>query len=518
MQQPPFGSGARGFRPSVLVRPADWYRNMVARGRINGLSVFAVTTAGVFALFCVSNLFLFRTVVYLDYDFAADAILTQKAEDFTLLTGHYSWSRFNHPGPFFFYVRGLFGFLLGDILPTHGNAYLIGALFTSALFVGVTAFLAYGLVDSRRGAILALVATMQVLWAFDRVLPNPWIPIQLVAPFIAYQLALLHLVLGRQPWAAGLAAFCGAVLVHGHITLTLFVIPTFALAFVYGIVKHKDRRAVYLLSAGSVVGVFVLPVVLDLISADPDNLDKVLLSTARLASGPTVGLAGAGRLALRHLGSIDAAIYAVAAVLVIAVIERRHMMREIAAAAVIFLLMCGLFVAAASGLPKAIPWHPAIIFRGIVLGFLIVITCAGTDVLAKAKPFTTLAVCGALLLAIVNVGSFTSPYKGNPTVKQFADFIEQQNPNTIIVHRQEGRNTSWRMAIGTVFELRRRGRDVCFFEKRLAFMFTDPYICPPDQRGHSFLVSMTEDCKTLEQPCVITGGRFALIRLPPGSR
>jgi hypothetical protein len=205
-------------------------------------------------------------------------------------------------------------------------------------------------------------------------------------------------------------------------------------------------------------------------------------------------------------------------VLVIAVIERRHMMREIAAAAVIFLLMSGLFVAAASGMPKAVPWHPAIIFRGIVLGFLIVITCVGTDVLVNAKPFATMAVCGALLLAIVNVGSFSSPYKGNRTVRQFADFIEQQSPDTIIMHRRGGHNKSWRMAIGTAFELARRGRDVCFFEKGMAFMVTEAYICPPEQRGHSFLVSMTEDCKTLEQPCAIRGGRFALSRLPPGSR
>src|ERR1700735_4386488 len=119
------------------------------RARVLGIPATAIAWAAPFALLLavllVRNAFLFSAPEYEDADMAANSILIEQARRFTLLVGHYSRYRFNHPGPAFLYVQGWGESLFYDaphVVPTARNGQLIGlyalnAVFAAAVVAGV---------------------------------------------------------------------------------------------------------------------------------------------------------------------------------------------------------------------------------------------------------------------------------------------------------------------------------------------------------------------------------------------
>src|SRR5580700_5050125 len=65
--------------------------------------VWTVPFAAVMGVLLVRNAFLFSTPLPEDADMGANSILIEQARRFTLLVGHYSREKFNHPGPAFLY-------------------------------------------------------------------------------------------------------------------------------------------------------------------------------------------------------------------------------------------------------------------------------------------------------------------------------------------------------------------------------------------------------------------------------
>ncbi|WP_233800182.1 hypothetical protein [Paraburkholderia sp. HP33-1] len=152
-------------------------------------------------------------------DFAANSVLIADARHLKLLVGHYSRVGFNHPGPAFLYVLAAGEVAFFDLThwvasPFSGQIYavvllsafwivaigallrrmlgsLAGAVTTTALFVGVTAYINY------------------------QAFAGPWFPHLYYFAFAAFTVSIAALIMGRSDGLLLLAVSLGFLL-NGH--------------------------------------------------------------------------------------------------------------------------------------------------------------------------------------------------------------------------------------------------------------------------------------------------------------
>src|SRR5215469_18955799 len=132
--------------------------------------VWTVPFAAVMGVLLIRNAFLFSTPLHEDADMGANSILIEQARRFTLLVGHYSREKFNHPGPAFLYVQSwgesVFWAAL-HVVPAAWNGQLIAVYALNALFAALVVGTGYGVTRSLRAA----AACCAALLAFAAVKP-----------------------------------------------------------------------------------------------------------------------------------------------------------------------------------------------------------------------------------------------------------------------------------------------------------------------------------------------------------
>ena len=194
-------------------------------GRRRPWWVWTVPFAAVLAVLLARNAFLFSTALHEDADMGANSILIEQARRFTLLVGHYSREKFNHPGPAFLYVQSwgesVFWAAL-HVVPTAWNGQLIAVFALNAVFAALVVGTGYGVTRSLRGAAACLAALLAFAAVKPAVFSSDWMPYLLVLPYLAFLVATASVAAGnlRDAW---IAALSGWFLINGNVAFLFFV-------------------------------------------------------------------------------------------------------------------------------------------------------------------------------------------------------------------------------------------------------------------------------------------------------
>lgn len=251
--------------------------------------VWTVPFAAVLAVLLVRNAFLFSTPEYEDADMGANSILIEQARRFTLLVGHYSREKFNHPGPAFLYVQSwgesLFWAAL-RVVPTAWNGQMIAVFALNAVFAALVVGTGYGVTRSLRAAAACCAALLAFAALKPAVFSSDWMPYILIMPYVSFLVATASVAAGnlRDAWIAALA---GWFLLNGNVAF-LFFVPVTAGACV--IALGWPRRRSLLTSLRSffasqrrvwipvlvISALFVFPIVLNTALHWPGEFGKYL--------------------------------------------------------------------------------------------------------------------------------------------------------------------------------------------------------------------------------------------------
>ena len=243
--------------------------------------VFSLWAAVVLTLLAARWEFYFASPVHEHGDTALNALQIGRAKEFAELHGNYSRFRFHHPGPAFFYVYAMAERVLCDWLPTGltpFNAHSLAGLALQGFFfaLGVGLFAQW---LERPGFVpLALLAAAVHFSLAGSSFWSIWPPHVLLMPFFAFWVACVSVASGRLehgPWIA----LAGSFLVHGHVAQPLFVVTLAAGAYLWawrsgGVPWRKSPRAHVI--AAIVLGLFILPLALDLLRGAESNFAEIL--------------------------------------------------------------------------------------------------------------------------------------------------------------------------------------------------------------------------------------------------
>lgn len=191
--------------------------------------VWTAPFAAVMGVLLVRNAFLFTTPLHEDADMGANSILIEQARRFTLLVGHYSREKFNHPGPAFLYVQSwgesVFWAAL-HVVPAAWNGQLIAVYALNALFAALVVAVGYGVTRSARAAAACCAALLAFAALIPATFSSDWMPYILIMPFLAFVVATASVAAGnlRDAWIAALA---GWFLINGNVAF-LFFVPVLA--------------------------------------------------------------------------------------------------------------------------------------------------------------------------------------------------------------------------------------------------------------------------------------------------
>jgi hypothetical protein len=191
--------------------------------------VWTAPFAAVMVVLLARNAFLFTTPLHEDADMGANSILIEQARRFTLLVGHYSREKFNHPGPAFLYVQSwgesVFWAAL-HVVPAAWNGQLIAVYALNALFAALVVAVGYGVTRSARAAAACCAALLAFAALIPATFSSDWMPYILIMPFLAFVVATASVAAGnlRDAWIAALA---GWFLINGNVAF-LFFVPVIA--------------------------------------------------------------------------------------------------------------------------------------------------------------------------------------------------------------------------------------------------------------------------------------------------
>lgn len=282
-------TGPAGCAPKTEAPPSWWWRTPT-------LAVIF------FAVILLNNAhFVFQAQQYEISDDAANSLQVLQAKQFRELLGQYSRFGFHHPGPAFFYVYALGEALFYDathLVPTPFNAQFIALYALSAFFFGATLSLIARRVGGAGRQWFLGFSLLLAAWHFGAVgkfyefIPGPpgffsiWPPCVLVLPFLCYVVAAASVASGSGR-DLPLMALAGCFLVHGYISMPLFVLPLSLLA--YGALIHHSRVAGLPGAAwpwrafrrqhwfaGAIVLLFLVPIVIDMVTTHPSNVQVII--------------------------------------------------------------------------------------------------------------------------------------------------------------------------------------------------------------------------------------------------
>ncbi len=474
---------------------ADGGRTGSGRGR----PVLVGAACGLVTLvwLALANRQLIASPIIEDGDFAANSILVDKAEALRLLVGNYSRVGFNHPGPALLYAQAF-----GDILvhralgiaPSSYGGQFAGILALNSVCVGIAA----GIMRAVSGRWLAAVALLAVLPLINvwepYALATTWMPGVYIAPFLLMVVAAA--AVAGAAWGCLWALVASASLcVHGHVSFAMFAVITALAAILAGWSRVRRGAAGpsgrQLIWAGVVLGIFLLPIVANLVLHWPGELARYLQflgsdegfvprSAADVAAF-TAGYWVGGGLWIVVLYGL-----AVALAVVARLADPKNRGARFRLDIIVFcVLETALFAFyAARGVDnlefRYVGWF--------ILTAPLLVLWAGLDavldVLAmridRAGRFVGATVCVILAVVLTSIGTTSNPYRGMPPA--LADALPDGDV------RLEFDVAGWPSGLGLVENARREGFRACVEGQAWATLVTPVLVCNGDSPGRSWLV------------------------------
>jgi len=242
---------------------------------------------------------IFHSRQYETDDYAADSLQIIKAKHFRETVGQYSRYGFHHPGPAFLYVFAWGELLFSDthLVPSPFNGQLMALYALSAFFFSAAIFIAGRRLRAGRFWFFSF-ALLFAAWHFGAVgkfyefIPGRpglfclWPPCLLTFPFLCFLVAAASVASGETK-DLPVMALAGCFLVHGHVSMPLFVGPLSVLAYA-GLIRQTRRSEpagarcpwqnaprLHWLAAG-LIALFLLPIVVNLVTAHPNNLQRIV--------------------------------------------------------------------------------------------------------------------------------------------------------------------------------------------------------------------------------------------------
>jgi hypothetical protein len=264
------------------------------------LVAFPVIAVG---LIFMGRAYYFSTPLYETADLAANSLQINLATHLLEIHGNYSRFGFHHPGPAFFYVYAAGEFLFFNMLhlvpAPHNGQLLAGALLQSAFLAAAIAIVARYAAPNRG---LFVTGAIAVALVHFQLAGNPetslWPPDQLVLPFACFVVVAIAVACGQMGLLPVLV-LCGGFLVHGHVAQPLYVVPMATVACGLGFWRtfkqdalpvrgfiRRHRRS--FLVALALLGVFLLPLLIDAIHGPNSNLAAVLKYLSQPRAGDDV--------------------------------------------------------------------------------------------------------------------------------------------------------------------------------------------------------------------------------------
>lgn len=457
------------------------------RVRLHRSLIGAGVSLTVFLLLLIPNLELTRAEITPHADAAANQLLIDQAARGTLLVGHYSRTRFHHPGPFFLYEQAVGELVLQRWTGAVSSAFASHAVAVMALnaaLAGWAAMIAFSWTRSTGVALLLPAMAMVVDGWAPGLLTSSWMPAVMVMPFLFLLVASASVAAGRWAHLPALAFAVGCC-VHGHLSTAVVAVVVIAGVLVTlwwgrrrGEITGRPSRAELLWTAG-VLGIFALPIVLHSTIDFPGELRRYV-SYARGGNGQGANsLTDAVGFAARILvhGPWQAAAVVVAVTLAIVARRRTGSVGALfgaglglcALASVVFvgfawrgvddldLTYLGWF---AYGIPIVVVWLGA---------------AAGLSMVAVRWPriadVAAVVAAAAVVAGVLATTTAVEPYRGVPQIAAMADAVGTE-PVAITFEP-----ASWPTAVGLLAELQRRDVSACVDDPEWTFMVTEENVC-----------------------------------------
>jgi hypothetical protein len=452
---------------------------------------WAAPFAALLALLCVRNRFLFSAKLYEQGDGGANSILIEQAKHFTLLVGNYSREHFNHPGPAFMYVQAAGEWLLADTLhlvPTAWNAHMLAVFALDCAFVGLACVVVFGWIRSASGAAAGFAVIIGFAIAYPPIVNSDWMPYMYVLPYVVFVLAAGSVLAGaaRDVWIVTLS---GWLLIHGHACFLLFV-PVIVAATVlgvgwrYGWRRCADRffvRGVWV-PVCSISGVFLLPIVVELVLHWPGNFGKYLSYSSSGKAG------GHGVREILHYTlwfwwphafawAVPVVLYA-GAIGVVWWLTHGALRGFLVALLVMNVVSTLAFIAYATvGIDDLSEYYIGYFYWSAPLITVLVIVL-GVVERVRWGVFLAVAVAVFAVLAVIP-GARTSTNDIDEALPGAVATLAARAPGkTIVLHID---HPAWVQTTGFLVQAERTGVRACVDDSWYTFLFTSQFICTPAQ-------------------------------------
>jgi hypothetical protein len=169
-------------------------------------------------------------------DFALLEHATRHVWSGDTLLGPYSRFHWHHPGPLFFYFVAPFQALFGS----SSTGLYVGTCFVNAASAAAIVVLAR-LFAGRAHAAAALFVVIAWFAAFGNISANPWNPLVIVLPMMAYLLAAAMFAHGKSGTVYPAVVF-GALVTQTHVAAVTTVLASGSIAVVAFLVRARRER------------------------------------------------------------------------------------------------------------------------------------------------------------------------------------------------------------------------------------------------------------------------------------
>jgi hypothetical protein len=445
-------------------------------------------------------------------DQGANSILIEQARRFSLLTGNYSRTHINHPGPAFLYVQAAgeqVFWAATRIVPTALNGQLIAVYLLNAAFAACVVAIAYGWTQRLSGAVAALA----VVFAFACIHPpafgSDWMPYVYVPAYFAFVVAVASVAAGRLQ-DAWIMTVAGWFLIEGHVCFLLFV-PVLFLAAVIGLALPRRRRLGAALRAlltrhrrawipaVAISAVFVLPMVVNVIMHGTGEWAKYVSLSGSHAGGLTPTVAQVRDYLMwywrpQHPAFLPASYtwvimliaYAVA-ITVTATLTRGPVRRFLASLLIVNTLSSVLvLVFAAKGVDHVGPgtYYVCYFYWSAPAIMLLVVAVA----IAGALPSLVSIPAGAVLTAAACVAFALAPATNTLTTGRTDIDASLPHAVSVLAAQAQGKpvvirldHDGWIALTGLLVQAERTNVEACVANPAWAFMVSSEDICTPRQ-------------------------------------
>jgi hypothetical protein len=523
-------------------------------GQMRARAPLILTAAFILFLLALNSRLFLKPIVEVE-DRAANSLLVQQAKHFTLLTGHYSRWRFHHPGPAFLYLFALGEFLFHDVLHVVPAPYN-GQLLITIIFNGM--LLCAALYVFQRHAKLSIplmllattvIAVLVNVGSYQSMLVSNWPPDVLLFPYLLFTVSAAS-VMTDETRDLPFMAVSGMLLIHAHVAQFLFVGAIGGVTVGYVLMRARrqgrlrdflsERRRDFTVAA-SIVLVFALPPLLELVLDRPNNLDALIAyrqvtANMRNSAGTAIGYFACF---LFFVGSPEVVLSKGPAGIIAVGLPRPYVCTYWAVLAVLFA-----FVLTARPKPARHPRAPFLryltwIGAGSVALFLYwgtritgkLFSFNGTFIyslhllvwlllLAELEPrldcrlvrvLNVLALACLLVLGIAERSALRSRYRGASNVLEAAMLLPASPFGTLAITFDHG---DWPWAVGVANAMKRVGKPFCV-SRDWGFMFSNENVCP------DILIADKLWLATAALPCtprcryVYRDADFSIARYPP---